>query len=403
MPFAINLPVAAEQFQIRPDITFLNHGSFGACPRPVFATYQEWQRLLETDPIEFLGRRLDSMLSEAREHLAAYVGTQADHVVFVNNATFGVNIIARSLQLAPGDEVLATDHEYGAADRAWRFICRQRDVQYINQPIPLPIESAESMLEHLWQGVTPRTKVIFISHITSPTALIFPIEKLCQRAQAAGIINVIDGAHAPGHIPLNLDTLGADFYVGNCHKWLCAPKGAAFLYARPERQELLQPLIVSWGWESQTPGVSTFQDFFGWVGTDDPASYLSVPAAITFQREHDWDAVRVACHELASFARQQITALVGTEPISPDSSHWWAQMCTIQLPDGDASALQKHLREQWNIEIPIISWNNHRYIRLSIQGYNSPADVERLLLALQTIFSRKHAHGLHDQPMLNQL
>jgi len=423
MPSTINLPVAAEQFQIRPDITFLNHGSFGACPRPVFATYQEWQRLLETDPVEFLGRRLDGMLREAREHLAAYLfqypqtgrertlllpppeemyihqtlksqvkmplGTQANQVVFVNNATFGVNIIARSLQLAPGDVVLATNHEYGAADRAWRFICRQRGAHYINQPIPLPIESDESLLEHLWQGVTPHTKVIFISHITSPTALIFPIEKLCQRARAAGIITVIDGAHAPGHIPLNLDAPGADFYVGNCHKWLCAPKGSAFLYARPERQELLQPLIVSWGWESEEPGVSTFQDFFGWVGTDDPASYLSVPAAIAFQHEHNWDAVRLACHELASFARQQITTLFDTEPICPDSSHWWGQMCTIQLPDGDAHSLQTRLREEWSIEIPIIPWNNHRYIRLSIQGYNSPADVERLLLALQTIFSSK--------------
>lgn len=389
MHFACNLPVAAEHFQLRPDITFLNHGSFGACPRPVFETYQEWQRLLETDPVEFLGRRLDGMLSEAREQLATYLGTQADQIVFVRNATFGVNIIARSLLLAPGDEVLATDHEYGAADRAWRFTCGQRGVHYINQPIPLPMESDEAVLEHLWQGVTPRTKVIFISHITSPTALIFPIDKLCQCARAAGIITVIDGAHAPGHIPLNLDALGADFYVGNCHKWLCAPKGAAFLYARPERQALLHPLIVSWGWESLTPGVSTFQDFFGWTGTDDPAAYLSVPAAITFQREHDWDTVRVACHEVVAFARQQITALVGSEPLCPDSSHWWGQMCTVPLPDGDAPALQRRLREEWRIEIPIIPWNNHRFIRLSLQGYNSPADVERLLLALQTIFSCK--------------
>jgi isopenicillin-N epimerase len=389
MPFACNLPVAAEHFQVRPDITFLNHGSFGACPRPVFETYQEWQRLLETDPVEFLGRRLDVMLSEAREQLATYLGTQADQIVFVRNATFGVNIIARSLMLEPGDEVLATDHEYGGADRAWRFTCGQHGVHYINQPIPLPLESDEAVLEHLWQGVTPRTKVIFISHITSPTALIFPVDKICQRARAAGIITVIDGAHAPGHIPLNLDALKADFYVGNCHKWLCAPKGAAFLYARPERQVLLHPLIVSWGWESLTPGVSTFQDFFGWTGTDDPAAYLSVPAAITFQREHDWDAVRMACHELAAFARQQITALVGSEPLCPDSSHWWGQMCTIPLPDGDAPALQRRLREEWRIEIPIIPWNNHRFIRLSIQGYNSSADVERLLLALQAIFSCK--------------
>ncbi len=382
------LPVAAEQFQVRPDLTFLNHGSFGACPRPVFEVYQEWQRRLEADPIEFLGRRRDEMLSAAREPLAAYVGTQAEHIVFVQNATLGVNIVARSLllMLEPGDEVLATDHEYGAADRTWRFLCGQRGVTYINQHLPLPLESDEAMIESLWQGVTPRTKVLFLSHITSPTALIFPLEKICQRARAAGIITMVDGAHAPGHIPLYLDTLGVDFYTGNCHKWLCAPKGAGFLYARPERQALLQPLIVSWGWDSLTPGISTFQDVFGWAGTADPASYLTVPAAIAFQREHDWDNVRLACHELATSARQQISALVGGEPLCSDSPHWWGQMCAVPLPDGDAPALQRRLREEWNIEIPVITWHNRRLIRISLQGYNSPADVERLMDALTTIF-----------------
>lgn len=382
------LPVAAEQFQIRPDVTFFNHGSFGACPRPVFETYQEWQRRLEADPIEFLGRRLHSMLCEAREPLATYIGTHPDQIVFVQNATLGVNIIARSLLLEPGDEVLATDHEYGAADRTWRFLCGQRGVTYLNQPLPLPLESDEAMIEHLWQGVTSRTKVLFLSHITSPTALIFPLEKICQRARAAGIITVVDGAHAPGQIPLHLDTLGADFYVGNCHKWLCAPKGVGFLYARPERQALLQPLIVSWGWESLTPGISSFQDFFGWTGTADPAAYLSVPAAIAFQHEHDWDNVRLACHELVTAARQQISVLVGSDPISSDSPHWWGQMCAIPLPNGDALALQQRLREEWNIEIPVILWHNRRLMRISIQGYNSPVDVEHLLNAVTTIFSQ---------------
>lgn len=378
------LPVAAEHFQVRPDITFLNHGSFGACPRPVFATYQQWQSALEADPVEFLGRRIDDLLREARLPLAAYLGTQADHLVFVPNTTAGVNIVARSLQLGPGDEVLATDHEYGASDRTWRFLCTQRGMSYINQPIPLPLESEEEMVEQFWQGVTPRTKVIFISHITSPTALIFPVAKICQRAREAGILTVIDGAHAPGQIPLNLEEIGADFYIGNCHKWLCAPKGSAFLYASPEHQALLQPLIVSWGYESLKPGISSFQDYFGWVGTDDPAAFLSVPSAIAFQQEHNWDAVRAACHELAASARQEIASLLGTQLICSDT--WWSQMCTIQVPDGDSLALQRTLRETWHIEMPVVVWNNHRYIRLSIQGYNSPADVERLLTALHAIF-----------------
>lgn len=379
------LPVAKEHFQIRPDITFLNHGSFGACPRPVFDAYQAWQRAIETDPIELLGRRLGELLDNARTQLATYLGTQADQLVFVPNTTMGVNIVARSLSLGPDDEILATDHEYGASDRTWRFLCTQQGMQYKNQHIPLPLESDEEMIEHLWRGVTPRTRVIFLSHITSPTGLIFPIARICQRARAAGILTVIDGAHAPGQIPLNLDELGADFYIGNCHKWLCAPKGSAFLYAAPERQELLQPLIVSWGWENSVPGVSKFQDYFSRTGTDDPSAYLSVPAAISFQREYQWDTVRVACHELARMARQQVSELAGTRAICPDSPDWWAQMCCIQLPDGDAQALQRCLREVWSIEIPVGNWNKMRFLRISIQGYNSVADVERLLTALHAI------------------
>ncbi|QBD74673.1 aminotransferase class V-fold PLP-dependent enzyme [Ktedonosporobacter rubrisoli] len=381
-----SLPVAADQFQIRSDITFFNHGSFGACPRPVFAAYQEWQRRLEYDPIEFLGRRIGEMLGEARACLADYLGTRAEQIVFVTNTTVGVNIIARSLPLEPGDEVLATDHEYGASDRTWRFQSLQRGIHYINQPIPLPLESEDEMIEYLWRGVTSRTRVIFISHITSPTALTFPIARICQRARAAGILTVVDGAHAPGQIPLALDELGVDFYIGNCHKWLCAPKGSAFLYARPERQALLQPLVVSWGWESQNPGSSTFLDYFGWLGTDDPAAYLSVPAAIAFQHEHNWDAVRAACHELAASARAEISALLGTEVICPADPTWWSQMCIIEVPAGDVQVLQRSLREEWHIEIPVVSWGGRRFVRLSLQGYNGPADIERLRSALQSIF-----------------
>jgi len=383
------LPVAADQFQIRSDLTFLNHGSFGACPRPVFETYQEWQRRLEADPIEFLGRRIDELLQTAREALAPYLGTRAENIVFVKNATFGTNIVARSLMqlLKPGDEVLATDHEYGAADRTWRFLCAQHGITYRNQPIPVPLESAEEMIEQLWRGVTPRTRIIFISHITSPTALIFPVEQICQRAREAGIITVIDGAHAPGHVPLSLDALGVDFYAGNCHKWLCAPKGSAFLYARPERQALLQPLIVSWGWESRSPSDSPFQDVFGWTGTEDPAAYLSIPAALAFQQEHNWDTVRQACHELVSDARRRITTLLGSTSLCSDDSRWWGQMCAIPLPDCTDPMLQQRLREEWQIEIPISGWNQRCLLRISLQGYNSPADVERLYTALEAMFT----------------
>ncbi|MBA3946774.1 MAG: aminotransferase class V-fold PLP-dependent enzyme [Herpetosiphonaceae bacterium] len=378
----LTLPAYADEFLLRRDITFLNHGSFGACPRPVFNVYQEWQRELEAQPVDFLGRRMGDLIHAARARLATYLGTSADALVFVPNATSGVNAVARSLPLEPGDEIMGTNHEYGAVDRTWRFVCRQRGTRYINQPLALPIHTPEEFMEQLWAGVTERTRVISISHITSFSALKFPVEEVCRRARAAGILTVIDGAHAPGQIDLHLDTLGADFYTGNCHKWLCAPKGAGFLYARADWQHLVEPLVVSHGWESETPGASRFHDHFDWNGTHDPAAYLSIPAAIDFQAERDWPQVRAACHELAQVARDRIGLMTGLPQICPDSPDWWGQMCTIPLPPGDARELHRRLWEEFRIEIPTMTWQNQRFIRVSIQAYNGPADVEHLLAAL---------------------
>jgi isopenicillin-N epimerase len=376
------LPVAADQFLLRPGISFLNHGSFGACPRPVFDTYQGWQRKLEEQPVEFLGRQISTLLAEARASLATYLGTHANNLVYVPNATYGVNIVARSLDLAAGDEVLATNHEYGACDRAWRFVCERRGVRYHNQPITLPITSEAALIEQLWAGVTERTKVIFLSHITSPTALIFPLAAICRRAREQGIMTVIDGAHAPGQIDLALDELAADFYTGNCHKWLCSPKSAGFLYARPGLQQLLHPLVVSWGWESANPGVSPFIDYFEWRGTHDPAAYLSVPAAIDFQAQHDWPHVRAACHALLLDASQRIAALSGLPQISPDTTAWWSQLRTIPLPPCDLTALKDRLWDEEQIEVPMVGWGGGHYVRVSIQCYNGPHDVDRLVQGL---------------------
>ena len=378
-----------ELFLLRPDMTFLTHGSFGACPRPVFATYQAWQRELEAQPVEFLGRRFNGLLAEARSRLAAFVGAGANDVVFVPNATTGVNIVARSLALQPGDEVLATDHEYGASDRTWRLLCRKQGAIYINRPLPLPVTTPESVLEQLWAGVTPRTRVIFISHITSPTALTWPVAAICQRARAAGILTVVDGAHAPGQIALDLSSLGANFYTGNCHKWLCAPKGAAFLFARPAVQHLIEPLIISWGWESEKPGQSRFIDYLEWTGTHDIAAYLSVPAAIDFQAAYAWDSVRRSCHALVAQARQQVNALTGLAPICPDTGDWFAQMAAMRLPPCDTESLKERLWQEWQIEVPIITWNQTPLLRISIQAYNDEADLARLIDALRHV-------GLHE-------
>ncbi len=370
-----------DLFMISRDITFLNHGSFGACPRPVFESYQHWQRELEANPVGFLGLRLPELLKSARSQLATYVGAQANDLVFVPNATYGVNIVARSIKLRPGDEVLASDHEYGAVDRTWRFNCERQGATYLNQPVAIPAADSQTMADELWAGVTERTRVIVLSHITSPTALIMPVAEICRRARSAGILTVIDGAHAPGQIDLDMKALGADFYAGNCHKWLCSPKGAGFLYARPECQEMLEPLVVSHGWRSRTPGESQFLDYFTWVGTDDPAAYLSVPAAIDFQARHNWSEVRQACHTLALNAQERLAAWTGLPAISSDDL--WAQMRAAPLPG--AAADYKGLWEEHRIVAPVFEWGGRTLLRYSIQAYNGPGDIDHLLSALQSL------------------
>src|SRR5579884_1523084 len=240
--------VLRDRFLLDPDVIFLNHGSFGACPRPVFDVYQQWQRELERQPVAFIGRRKKELLAEARARLGEYVNADPGSLVYVPNATSGLNIVARSLALEPGDEILTTDHEYGALNMTWQRVCAKSGATYIQHPLPLPVGSPEDVVESFWSAVTPRTRVVFLSHVTSPTALILPVAEIVCRARAAGILTIIDGAHAPGHVPLDLTALGADVYAGNCHKWLCSAKGAGFLYVRPEHQDWVESLIVSWGW-----------------------------------------------------------------------------------------------------------------------------------------------------------
>ena len=352
-----------ELFLLDPDVVFLNHGSYGATPRPVFEAYQRYQLELERNPVEFLGRRFPDLIDAARLRLAAYVGADPDGLVFVPNATAGINVVARSLPLRPGDEVLASDREYGAVNIVWRFVCEGAGARYVQHPP-----------EELWDAVTERTRVLSISHVSSPTAEILPVEELCRRARAAGTLTVVDGAHAPGQLPLELDALGADAYSGNCHKWLCAPKGAGFLWAGPTFRDLLEPLIVSWDWERETE----FATRHRWQGTRDPAACLAVPDAIDFLAEHHWDEVRARCHELAARAQAGISEWAATEPRSGP----FAQMAAAQLPPCDPAEIQRQLRERYAIEVPCKAWEGRPLIRVSLQGYNEETDVERLLAAL---------------------
>jgi isopenicillin-N epimerase len=374
-----------DLFLLDPEVAFLNHGSFGACPRPVFEVYQAWQRKLESQPVQFLGQEFDGYMLHSREVLGNYLHTSANNIVYVPNATHGVNIIAHSLKLNFGDEVLTTNHEYGACNYAWDFICQRAGANYRQQAIYLPVASEEEIIDQFWLGVTSHTKVIFLSHITSPTSLTLPVRAICERARNVGIISVIDGAHAPGQLSLDLSTIPCDFYTGNCHKWMLSPKGAGFLYARPEAQFLVQPLVVSWGYQSNfsTPRESIFIDSLQWTGTHDPAAALSVPSAITFMYEHHWDDVRARCHTMLLDAIERICDRTGLAPIYPSNSNFYHQMATIPIPPVTKLDEFKHrLWTDFKVEIPCIEWNSCQFIRLSIQGYNSDNDIDRLINAL---------------------
>ncbi len=386
-----------ENFLIQPDVVFLNHGSFGACPLPVFEVYQGWQRELESQPVEFMGRRSDKLLDEARVPLAEYLHCHPDDVVYVPNATVGMNTVARSIPLQAGDEILGTDHEYGAVDLLWNFICEKTGATYIRQPIPLPMTSAEDFVERLWSAVTPRTRVISISHLTSPTALIFPIAEIIKRAREAGIYTLIDGAHAPGQLPLNLTELDPDFYTGNCHKWMCAPKGAGFLYVRRDLHAMIDPLVVSWGYQPLTgqavggglvlsSATTRLVQQNQYQATRDISAYLSVPAAIDFQNHHNWDAQRARCHEMAMATRQRIADLTGLPIVAPEARI--GQMFIAPLPETiDPFVFKQRLYDEFMVEAPIVVWNNKPYIRVSFQGYNTQADADKLITALQALLS----------------
>ena len=384
------MKIIKDLFLLDPQVIFLNHGSYGACPKPVFEVYQAWQRRLERQPVLFLGREYNQLMRETRQALGNYLHANPDDLVFIPNATHGVNIIARSLNLAPGDEVLTSDHEYGACDNTWEFICQKRRARYIHLPVPLPMTSPEETAAELWRGVTPRTKLIYLSHISSPTAQRFPVELICQKARQEGILTAIDGAHAPGQLELDLSSLEADFYFGNCHKWMLSPKGAAFLYARKEHQNCIEPLVVSWGWsanEENTTG-SRFVDFLQWSGTYDPSAALAVPAAIQFMRDNNWPEVRRQCHELLMQTLKRISQLTGLPILyrlkTPERSSLPPQIGIASLlDDTDIVALKNNLYDRYHLEIPCIDWNGHKYLRISIQGYNDEADVEALLSALE--------------------
>jgi isopenicillin-N epimerase len=378
-------PSAAElrrEFLLDPEVAFLNHGSFGACPRRVFERYQASQRELEREPVDFLARRLPDLLDGARAALAGYLGCPPADLAFVPNATTGVNLAARSLDLRPGDEVLATGLEYGACDLAWDWVCRRAGAAYVRAPITLPLSDPTALVDALFAHAGERTRAIFVSHVTSETALVLPVDEIVRRARALSLVTIVDGAHAPAHVPVDLAALGADYYSGNAHKWLCSPKGSGFLHVRPEHQERVDAAIVSWGYTEGT----TFSQRIESQGTRDPAAWLTVPDALDFQEEHDWDDVRERCRRLAREVRRELCDLLHTEPLAPEAM--LAQMAAVRLPR-PAAGLSERLFTRDRVEIPV-GGDEDDLLRVSVAAYTTSDDLDRLLAALARELDAEH-------------
>jgi len=374
-----------EQFLLRPDITYLNFGSFGACPKPVFEQYQQFQLELEQEPVQFITNTGLQYVKNAREALGNYLDADADDLVFVTNPSYAVNIIAKSFALGAGDEVLSTEWEYEACDRTWQYYCDKAGARYIKQPIRLPLQGQDDFVEQFLKGVTKRTKLIFLSHITSSTAIRFPIEKLVAEAKKLGIMTFVDGANAPAQVPLSLRSLGVDIYTGACHKWMMTPKGSSFLYVRKEHQGLFDPLIISWGYKADKPSHSLFLDYHQQQGTRDFSAFCTIPAAISFMKENNWDEVSSQCRQVVLKNAKRFCNLLGTEPLLPLDDFFVRQLFSIPIRTQDPELLKGRLYDEYRIQIPVMRHGDRVFIRYSIQAFNQPEDLDRLEEALKEL------------------
>lgn len=411
MPSVIDPSAARRSWRLDPAVAYLNHGSFGACPLPVLEAQRAWQDRMEADPVRFLGRELPTLLGDVRQELAAFLGADPAGLVFVPNATTGVSTVLASLGLRPGDELLATDHEYNATLNALRRTAETKGARVVLARIPLPIDSAVEATGAILDAVTPRTRLVLLSHVTSPTALVLPVDAIVGELAARGIDVLVDGAHAPGQVPVGLDRLGAAWYTGNAHKWLCAPKGAAFLWARADRRNQLRPLVTSHGANDPDPSRSQLHREFDWTGTDDPSALLAIPAALRFLEGlhvDGWPGVMGAGRQRAIELRDRLTGILGVEPPAPDAM--LGAMAAVPVPGllgsdrVSTDGVRHAIRDEDGVEVALTDWPVTAardtmdrpvqwLVRASAAPYVTDADVERLLAAIDGRLGRIGVHG----------
>ena len=382
-----------RHWMLDPEVTFLNHGSFGAAPRAVLVAQQALRDELERQPVHFFVRTFEERLDAARIALAAFVGADPEGLGFVPNATTGVNAVLRSLTFAAGDELVVSDHEYNACRNVLEYVAARSGARVVVVEIPFPSAGPDEVVEAIEGALTDRTRLLLVDHVTSATGLILPLERIVPLCRERGVEVLVDGAHAPGMIPVDLDALGASWYTANCHKWICAPKGAAFLWAREDVRADVRPAVMSHGANLPVDRRSRFRNEFDWQGTQDPTPWLAVPVALEVMAglvDDGWPEVMRRNRALALEARRLLCEALGAEPPCPDSMI--GSLATIPLPDGEAGTpsslyvdpLQRHLWDDWKIEVPISPWPSppRRVLRISAQLYNDRADYQRLADAL---------------------
>jgi isopenicillin-N epimerase len=389
----------SSAWSLDPGVVFLNHGSFGATPWAVLAEQAELRTRIERQPVRFFIRDLEALLDDVRGALGRFLGADPDDLALVPNATTGVNTVLRSLDFRPGDELLTTTHAYNACANALAYVADRAGARVVTASVPFPLDGPETVVDAVLSRVTERTRLVLLDHVTSPTGVVFPVERLVHLLQARGVDVLVDGAHAPGMLALRLEALGAAYYTGNCHKWLCAPKGAAFLHVRRDRQDRIHPLVISHGRNAPRTDRSRFRLEFDWGGTDDPTAWLCVPSAVRVLEglaPGGWPEVMARNHALAVAGRRLVCQALGVAPPCPEAM--LGSLAAVRLPDAEGpprsflstDALQDVLLEEKSIEVPIFKWpaTPARWLRISAQLYNSVEQYGFLAQSLAELLAR---------------